>query len=44
MVFPKAGADIEEVCKGRNVLERYEVEHTILRTDHNLVGESLAKH
>ena len=25
MVFPKAGADIEEVCKGRNVLERHEV-------------------
>ena len=44
MVFPKAGADIEEVCKRRNVLERHEVEHTILGTDHNLVGENLAKH
>lgn len=44
MVFPKAGADIEEVCKGRNMLERHEVEHTILGTDHNLVGENLAKH
>jgi len=44
MVFPKAGADIEQACKGRNVLERHEVEHTILGTDHNLVGEKMAKH
>jgi HD-like signal output (HDOD) protein len=44
LVFPKAGADIEAVCKGRSVLERHQVEHSILGTDHNLVGEQLAKH
>ena len=44
MVFPKAGAEIQEVCKGRSVLERSEVERSILGTDHNLVGEKLAKH
>jgi putative nucleotidyltransferase with HDIG domain len=43
MVFPKAGADIEAVCKGRSVLERHEVEHDMLGTDHNIVGEQLAK-
>ena len=44
MVFPKAGAEIEAACKGRSVLERSEVERSILGTDHNLVGEKLAKH
>lgn len=44
MVFPQAGADIDEACKGRSVLERNEVEHTVLGTDHNIVGERLAKH
>lgn len=44
MVFPKAGADIEAVCKGRNVLERHEVEHNMLGINHNVVGEKLAKH
>lgn len=43
MVFPTAGAKIEEACQGRSVLERHEVEHTILGTDHNEVGEKLAK-
>jgi len=44
LVFPKAGADIEAICKGRNVLERHQVEHTVLGIDHNMVGETLAKH
>jgi HD-like signal output (HDOD) protein len=44
IVFPKAGADIEEVCKGRSVLERSKVEHSIIGTDHTHVGEKLAKH
>lgn len=44
MVFPKAGADIEAICKGRSVLERHEVEHDMLGIDHNVVGEKLAKH
>lgn len=44
MVFPKAGADIEEVCKGRSVLERHEVERDMLGIDHNVIGEKLAKH
>ena len=44
MVFPKAGADIEEVCKGRSVLERSKVEYSVIGTDHNLVGEKLARH
>ena len=44
MVFPRACADIEAVCKGRSVLERHEVEHDMLGIDHNVVGEKLAKH
>jgi putative nucleotidyltransferase with HDIG domain len=44
MVFPKAGADIEAICKGRSVLERHEVEHDMLGINHNIVGEKLAKH
>ncbi|MDG1096010.1 MAG: HDOD domain-containing protein [Methylophilaceae bacterium] len=44
MVFPKAGADIEAVCKGRSVLERHEMEHDMLGIDNNVIGEKLAKH
>lgn len=44
MVFPKAGADIEAICKGRSVLERHEVEHDMLGINHNIVGEKLARH
>lgn len=43
LVFPAAGALIEEACKGRSVLERNSVEHTILGMDHNQVGEKLAE-
>lgn len=43
MIFPAAGALIEESCKGRSVLERSSVEHTILGMDHNQVGEKLAE-
>ena len=44
MVIPKAGADIEAVCKGRSVLERHEMEHDMLGIDNNVIGEKLAKH
>lgn len=44
LIFPSAGAKIEEACKGRSVLERHEVEHAILGVDHNQAGEKLAKH
>lgn len=43
LVFPSAGKQIEEVCKGKSVLERNQVEHSILGMDHNQVGEKLAK-
>lgn len=43
MVFPHAGAEIEEACEGKSVLERHNVEQTILGLDHNEVGEKLAK-
>jgi len=44
LVFPAAGAEIEDACKGRSVLERHSVEQTVLGLDHNQVGEKLAKH
>ncbi|MEE9332436.1 MAG: HDOD domain-containing protein [Methylophilaceae bacterium] len=44
MLFPTAGAKIEEACQGRNVLERTSVEHMILGIDHTDVGAKLAKH
>lgn len=43
MVYPAAGAMIEEACKGRSVLERNSVEQAILGMDHNQVGEKIAK-
>lgn len=44
LAFPKLGAEIEEACKGRSVLERNKVEHSLLGIDHSQVGENLAKH
>lgn len=43
LVFPAAGADIEETCQGRCVLERKAVEHTVLGFDHCQVGAELAE-
>lgn len=45
MVFPQAGAKIEEACNNRSVLERNKVEQSILGIglDHNHVGEKLAQ-
>jgi HD-like signal output (HDOD) protein len=43
LVFPEAGARIQEACQGRSVLERKNVEHSELGIDHCQVGELLAK-
>jgi HD-like signal output (HDOD) protein len=43
IVFPGAGAEIAEMCKGLSVLERRLVEHTTIGIDHCQVGEQLAK-
>jgi len=43
MVFPTAGASIEETCRGKSVLERRDVEHMTLGIDHCLIGAELAK-
>lgn len=44
IVFPSAGKQIDEVCKGKNVLERSKVEHSVIGIDHCQVGEKLARH
>lgn len=44
MVFPEAGAKIEESCQGLSVLERNKVEYAILGLDHSHLGKKLAKH
>ncbi len=44
IVFPGAGKQIDEVCKGKNVLERSKVEHSVIGIDHCQVGEKLARH
>ncbi|MFV1921021.1 MAG: HDOD domain-containing protein [Methylotenera sp.] len=44
IVFPGAGTQIDEVCKGKNVLERSKVEHAVIGIDHCQVGEKLARH
>lgn len=43
IVFPKAGVDIEEMCKGLSVIERKAIENSTLGLDHCQVGEELAK-
>lgn len=43
MVFPVAGANIEEACRGKSVLERRDVEHMTLGIDHCIIGAELAK-
>ncbi len=44
IVFPGAGKKIDEVCLGRNVLERSKVEQSVIGIDHCQVGEKLARH
>lgn len=43
LVFPATSAEVEEVCKGRSVLERKNVEFTLLGLDHCQIGEKVAK-
>lgn len=43
MVFPAAGARVDEVCKGRSVLERKNVEQSMFGLDHAQIGEALAE-
>ncbi len=43
MVFPSAGATIEQACRGKSVLERRDVEHMTLGIDHCMIGAELAK-
>lgn len=43
LVFPAAGAEIDEVCHGKSVLERKNVEHTKVGVDHCMIGAELAK-
>lgn len=43
LVFPAAGAQVTEVCRGRSVLERRSTEQSILGIDHCQIGEMLAK-
>lgn len=43
LVFPAASAQVEEVCRGRSVLERMSVEQSTMGIDHCQVGEMLAK-
>ncbi len=42
-VFPQAGLDIDEMCKGLSVLERKAVENSTLGLDHCQVGSELAR-
>lgn len=43
LVFPAAGAEIEEMCQGLSVIERKAVENATLGLDHCQVGEELAR-
>lgn len=43
LVFPAAGAQVTEMCRGRSVLERRSAEFSILGIDHCQIGEMLAK-
>lgn len=43
LVFPAAGAQVTEMCRGRSVLERKAAEQSILGIDHCQIGEMLAK-
>jgi HD-like signal output (HDOD) protein len=43
LVFPAAGAQVLQTCRGQNVLERKNIEQSILGIDHCQIGEILAK-
>lgn len=43
LVFPAAGVEIEEMCRGLSVLERKSVEQSKIGIDHCQVGDELAK-
>jgi HD-like signal output (HDOD) protein len=43
LVFPAAGAQVEEASRGRSVLERKNVELSMFGLDHCQIGEMLAK-
>lgn len=43
IVFPAAGAQVLQACKGQNALERKNIEQSILGIDHCQIGEMLAK-
>ncbi len=43
LVFPETAGQVEEVCKGKSVLERKGVEQSIVGLDHCQVGEKVAK-
>lgn len=43
IVFPSAGAQVLQACRGQNALERKNIEQSIMGIDHCQVGEILAK-
>lgn len=43
LVFPEAAATVDEVCRGRSVLERKAVEHSTLGIDHCRIGEMVTR-
>jgi HD-like signal output (HDOD) protein len=43
IVFPAAGAQVTQACKGVSVLERKNIEQSILGIDHCQIGEVMAK-
>ena len=43
LVFPAAGAQVLQACRGQNALERKNIEQSILGIDHCQIGEMLAK-
>lgn len=43
LVYPAAGAEIDDTCHGKSILERKNVEHTKLGIDHCMIGAELAK-
>lgn len=43
MVFPAAGVQIEDACRGEGILERKNIEHALLGIDHSMIGAELAR-
>ena len=43
IVFPAAGAQVQQACRGQSALERKSIEQSILGIDHCQIGEMLAK-